>query len=104
MSLNEGTRFYGPLLLGRQNSHWSSFFQGDSAAEDGVYWREAGIEHGYNRWEQNIQTTISNLALLGLPPIQLNIRYNDLELLVMGAKDAQTTYQPTNQFRWLEPR
>jgi hypothetical protein len=103
MSLNEGTRFYGPLLLGRTNNHWSSFFQGDGAAEDGVYWQEIGIEHGFNHWEQRPPATI-NLALPSLPRIELQIRYNDLELLIMGIKDAQSSYPPSNQFSWLEPR
>jgi hypothetical protein len=105
MSLNEGTRFYGPLLLGRENKHWSSFFQGDGGAEDGVYWQEIDIEHGYNYWEQRPPANITiNLGVAGFPPIDLQIKYNDLELLIMGLKDARSAYPPANQFSWLEPR
>jgi hypothetical protein len=103
--INYSSYFHGPLLLGRENIHWSSFFQGDASAIDGIYWNEIGTEDGYSKWEQSNAPpfVLPSVTPSGLRHIQLTQQYNDLDLLIMGVKTPNEAYSPTNQFRWMEP-
>src|SRR5215213_4118470 len=52
LSLQEGTPLYGPPLLGREDIHWSAFFQSDQSVQDGVSWTDIGEEGGHRIWRQ----------------------------------------------------
>src|SRR5215208_328296 len=100
----DGSPYTGPLLLGRTNQHWSTFFDGDGSPFDGMHWRELPDADGVVRWQWDAPPTYA-IAPPGLGSISLGARYNDLDLLVMGVKTAQEAYAArSNRFRWLEPQ
>lgn len=104
LSLEEGTPYYGPPLLGRDNSHWSFFFQADQSVMDGIKWIDDGSEDGYTIWKQHIVAQ-PYATPDGLNPIMLEGQYNDLDLLLMGVKNAGEAYKASNStFQWFEPR
>lgn len=108
LSLEENTPFYGVPLMGRDNSHWSAFFEADLSAFDGINWENVGVEDGYQIWRRK---DVATVVLPKVTPdgmsteLELSCSYNDLDLLLMGVKNRREAYQASqNQFRWLQTR
>ena len=57
LSLEEGSPYYGPPLLGRDNLHWSDFFQSDQSVFDGIPWEHIYDEDGYQIWRARVCDT-----------------------------------------------
>ncbi|MGE5685781.1 MAG: hypothetical protein ACM3ZS_11690 [Nitrososphaerota archaeon] len=104
VALHRGSYFDSPLMLGREHSHWSAYFQGGASPMDAVNWDDVGLENGYSIWRQTPLPQLPSLNPTGLDPIQLDWRFNDLDLVIIGAKSRNEAYTPTGFFKWMEPR
>jgi hypothetical protein len=107
-----------PALLGRENIHWSSYWDADHSPLDGVHWIDRGTGDGLVRWDQQLSPEWSVIqqsapAQLGpdqiwtpLPPrtIILRAKYNDLDLILMDGLNPSNAYPDMgNAVRWLQP-
>lgn len=102
--VNDGQRTDRPLLLGRNENHWSTFFNADASPLDGMGWVQGGTDDGLTRWDQRA-VTVSPISRTGLTPLNLGQTYNDLDLFLMGVKGADEAYSLNRgRFSWIEPR
>jgi hypothetical protein len=102
-SINDETRFSGPPLLGRDDIHWTSYFQADASPMDGMYFTDLSDEDGHSVWQPSAFPG-PEIRPEGLDPLSLVGTYNDLDLIIMGVKEARDAYSTTDgRFRWLEP-
>jgi hypothetical protein len=84
--VDAGLPFSGPLLLGRDQQHWGSYFQADASPMDGMHWTQGGVDDGIVRWDQQDASGMT-VAPPNLPSVSGLSAYNDLDLGIMGLKD-----------------
>jgi hypothetical protein len=102
-SINDETSFAGPPLLGRDDVHWTSYFQADASPMDGMNFIRLAEEDHHSVWQPQAFTG-PEVRPSGLAPLNLIGAYNDLDLTIMGVKEAGDAYTSTGgRFRWLEP-
>ena len=88
--LNANRPLTTPGLMGREDSHWSAYFQADDSVMDGVGWTRNTDEGGYARWTNRMRTV--RLQPPNLPAIEFSGAFNDLELTIMGLKRPDEAY------------
>ena len=64
---------------------------------DGIKWKNVGSEDGYTIWKQDIVAQ-PYATPDGLNPIMLEGQYHDLDLLLMGVKNAGEPYKASNRY------
>jgi len=96
-------RFTLPPMLGRQNSHWSPYWQSDDSVMDGTRYAVNARLGVHARWD-SVQQTALSFAVDNVP-VTMTTTYSDLDLYGMGVLDAAECY-PGDQgrLRWMEPR
>ncbi len=95
----------GLPLLGRENIHWSPYWDADASPLDGQSYERLAEEDGWGHW-RHAPTFLPDPQLLsnfGLPFFFRGIEYNDLELAIMGMIDPRSAYGG-GLVRWLSPR
>jgi hypothetical protein len=107
-----------PALLGRENIHWSSYWDADHSPFDGVHWIDRGVGDGLVRWDQQLSPewdTIQQSTAVQVGPsqvwtpppprrIRLRAKYNDLDLILMDGLNPSNAYPDSgNTVRWLQP-
>lgn len=96
-----------PLICGRENMHYSSYFQADSSPMDGLAYDRNARESGYAKWKQVpfAGAFITPGGMPPLPPLQVKSPYCDLDLVLMGELAARNAYYGQNhKIFWIEPK
>lgn len=95
----------GLPLLGRENIHWSPYWDADASPLDGQDYERLAEEDGWGHWNHapTFQPDPPLLSNFGLPFFFRGIEYNDLELAIMGVLDPRSAYGG-GSIRWLSPR
>lgn len=103
-AVNNGRALTSPPLLARDQSHWSCYWQADGSPMDGINFRQIGEENGFPIWRP---APLAGFEITpdGLPPVLLTHQLNDLDLWLMGLKNAETAYRERdNQIQWIDPQ
>lgn len=101
--------FPRPPMVGRGGSHWSPYWQSDDSAMDGTFYdrSSSGVRipnEMLARWDSRRRISHS-VQLAGGPLVETPVTYSDLELNMMGIKNAADCYPSTGgRFFWIEPR
>ena len=102
--VNRNMPYGSPLLLGRSDVHWSSYFNADASPMDGVAFSRGHIDDGMTRWDVQSLPRLS-LSVTGLPSLNHLQTYCDLDLMLMGSKTPQAAYSASGgRFYWIEPQ
>jgi hypothetical protein len=102
---NEGRAYSGPLLVGRQCSHWGGYFWAEHSPMDGLAFGRLDPEDGFQRWQQLPNPTLQ-VTPTDQPPVSIGWnRFNDLDLATMGVIRPENAYpDQQGQVHWIEPR
>ena len=92
-----------PPMLGRQNAHWSTYWQDDGSVLDGARYSVGPKVGLLRRWDE-LQQQVFSFDIDGFT-VSSDTGYSDLDLYGMGVKTAAECYPSDNgRFRWMEPR
>jgi hypothetical protein len=107
-ALSSGTIPWG-CFLGRDDRHWSPYFDGGQSPVEGADWlEEAVLEQGRPEEE-----TMRRFALAGErgerienpgPATVFVRRFSDMDLFMMGSMTREEAYPPRNEFALLRPQ
>ncbi|MGE5180547.1 MAG: hypothetical protein ACM31C_00725, partial [Acidobacteriota bacterium] len=102
--VNRGVPYSGPLLLGRSDVHWSSYFDGDASPMDGLGFSRGNFDDGMRRWDVQ-PPPVPPVSVTGLPSLTHLQTYCDLDLVMMGVKTPQSAYPARGgRIYWIEPQ
>lgn len=103
--LIDGEPIDGLPLLGRENVHWSPYWDADASPLNGQGFERLPDDGNWQHWRHS-PTFVDDPPLIsnhGLPFFFRGLEYNDLELAIMGMIDPQSAYHG-GLVRWLTPR
>ena len=102
---NANRPYSGPLLIGRECSHWGGYFWAEHSPMDGLTFQRLPQEDGFDRWQQ-VTNTLLRVNAPNLPTIDINWnKFNDLDLAIMGLIDPARAYADLQgRVSWIEPK